>query len=156
MKSHHTVVVLADACHARIFTLENRKRQGGIAGPALIERADLVNPGRRQRAAEQLSDTRPGSHRAPAGPGHTVDDHRDAKFDEVDRKFASDIVSATTGIVSEDASRRLLYVAGPSMIGNLRKQVDANIGPVPEFVDRDVAKLTTAEALQYLQKQELV
>lgn len=154
MKNHHTVVVLADAYRARVFTLENKKQQGGVPGPALIERAGLVNPGRRQRPSEQLSDTRPGSHRSPGGPGHAVDDHRDAKFDEADRKFAGDVVSKTAEVVANHDGQRVLYVAGPNMIGNLRKHLGSNTHPAPEFVDKELTKLSPTQVLEHLQKHE--
>ncbi|HRC55675.1 MAG TPA: host attachment protein [Kofleriaceae bacterium] len=115
----HACLVVADAARARLYTFQ---RQEDVASdlPDLQERADLVNPERRQRPSEVHSDTRPGSSRAPTGASFTVDDHRDAHQEAVDRKFAEAIHAELTRLLAETGYRHAIVVASHRMLGHLR------------------------------------
>jgi len=151
MNAKRTCVVLADAARARIFTVERKPGQGGRPAPALEERRDLINPERRLRDSEKLSDSRPGSRQAtPAGPAHTVDDRRDARTDEVDRKFAVEVAREVGVVAREQDAGGILVVAPPRLLGKLRKAWMPASGVEVLYVGLELTSNTPAEALTRL------
>lgn len=114
-------IVVADAGRARLLTLQPfvDPRDGGSR---LVERANLVDPGRRLPPSELLSDPRPGNSQSPTGVGFTVDDHREDYLRELDRRFASEVMRQAMEIVNSTGSYRLVIVASPRMLGLLRDQ----------------------------------
>lgn len=113
-------LVVADAARARLFTF-TPFRQPANGMPHLVERADLVDPARRLRPSEQLSETRPPSNRSPSGVGFAADDHRQEYLHELDRRFAAEIMRQAEEIITETDSDRLVVVASPNMLGLLRE-----------------------------------
>ncbi len=116
MPAQHSVVAVADAARARLFTYQRHDNPG----QDLLERVDLVNPERRQRPSEVHSDTRPGTSYAPTGVGFAVDDHRDAHQDEVERRFSVQISAELAKLVQETGYREVVLVASHRMLGHLR------------------------------------
>lgn len=116
-------LVVADAARARLFTYQPFEETGNGA-PRLNERADLVDPARRLRPSQLLSETRPPSDRTPTGRGYAADDHRDEYIHELDRRFASDIMRQAEAIIAETGSQRLIVVASPHMLGLMRHHTD--------------------------------
>ncbi len=141
-----TAVVLADAARARIFTVEKVPGQAGVPTPALIEQICLVNPARRQRPSEKQADTRPGSRRAAGGSGvgHAVDDRRDAHADELDRRFAEEVVDA----LAKFQDSRFVVAAPPKLLGMLRDRAGTDAAT---YLPLDLSRLTPARALEQLQ-----
>lgn len=145
-----TAVILADASRARLFEVQKAPGQAGEPEPRLVEIRDLVQPGRRGRPSENLADTRPGSHGVVRGPGHAVDDHRDAKTEEGDRKFAGEIVSSVAALCGERSIARLLVVAPPRFAGHLRERDVAGACETVDIVTLDLSALTPPRALEQL------
>jgi protein required for attachment to host cells len=116
-------LVVADAARARLFTFQPSDEPGNGASH-LIERGDLVDPARRLRAGELLTETRPASNRAPTGRGFATDDHRDEFIGELDRRFAAEIMQKAEEIIETTAAQRLIIIASPHMLGLLRHHTD--------------------------------
>jgi protein required for attachment to host cells len=150
-----TAVVLADARRARLFEVSRHRGQAGAIEPELVELCDLVQPERRLRPGERLSETRPGSRQAGPGhpgSGHAVDDGRDANIAEGDRRFASEVAAQVAALCKERSIKRLLVVAPPRFAGHLRAQdVGAACGEV-EVITLDLSGLTPPRALAHLQR----
>ena len=148
-------IAIVDAARARIYTYD-QSTDGGQSTPAgaLHEQIDLVNPGRRGHDA--YSTTKPGVKRSAPGSG-TTDDHRDAHIDELDRRFARQVVSEIDRIAREQAYDRVLLVASPAMLGELRG-VDRGLRPElhVEYVARDLARLTSPQIHDHLAQLRLV
>jgi hypothetical protein len=150
-------IAIVDALRARIYTYERTSGDGtgmGSAG-ALREVTDLVNPG--ARGHDQFSTTKPGIKRAGSGTG-TTDDHRDAHADELARRFARQVISELDRIVREQAFDRVLLVASPAMLGELRGVDGALRRPELEvdYVARDLARLTSPQIHDHLAQLRLV
>jgi len=143
-----TTVVLADAARARIFTVETKRGQGGRDEPSLCEHVDLIQSGRRARPAEQLSESRPGTRRG-GGSEHAVDDHRDARTEEADRKFAGEVVREIGTFCGKHASDRLLVVAPPRFLGHLKSR-EFSGGQEVSYVGLDISDFTASKALDHL------
>jgi protein required for attachment to host cells len=124
-------IAVVDAARARIFTFD----EDASPGDELREVHDLANSGRRMKGSEMFSEARPGlassgsqrrnggpGNRSDAGvPGSAFDDHRDAHIDELDSRFAKEVVDAIDQIVRDEKLVYCVLVAPPKMLGTLRK-----------------------------------
>lgn len=115
-------IAIVDAARARLYSYQED------AEPArqLREVRDLTNPGRRLKAGEMFSETRPALARAGGRsiggePGSTKDDHRDDHIDMMDLKFAKDVIEEIERIMRAEAYGRLILASPPRMLGELRK-----------------------------------
>jgi protein required for attachment to host cells len=148
-------IAIVDAARARIYTYDPTTEDGRSApAGALHEQIDLVNPGRRGHDA--YSTTKPGVKRSAPGSG-TTDDHRDAHTEELDRRFARQVVAEIDRIAREHGYNRVLLVASPAMLGELRG-VDRGLRPElqVEYVARDLARLTSPQIHDHLAQLQLV
>lgn len=148
-------IAIVDAARARIYTYDQTTGAGqSTPAGALHEAIDLVNPGR--RGHDPYSTTKPGVKRSAPGSG-TTDDHRDAHVDELDRRFARHVVSEIDRIAREQAYDRVLLVASPAMLGELRG-VDRALRPElqVEYIARDLARLTSPQIHDHLAQLRLV
>jgi protein required for attachment to host cells len=152
-------IAIIDAARARLYTYQED------AGPAdqLKEVLDLVNPGRRLRASEMFSETRPPnaqSGRPGTGrvPGSTKDDHRDDHIGMMDAKFAKEIVREIDKLVTNEGFGHLILAASPKMLGELRKAngVLKRNGLVVDELPRDLAMLTLAQLHDHLAALDLI
>ena len=145
-------IAVVDAARARLYTYQEDPAQ------ELREVADLVNPGRRLRASELFSDTRPGSDRGIGERGFTFDDHRDAHVDNMDLQFAREVVAEIDRIVREGAYGHVIVVASPKMLGDLRKLdgVLRRSDLVLDEIPRDLAKLTSPQLHDKLAELKLI
>lgn len=151
-------IAIVDATRARICEYDERS----AAGHELNEIADLVSPGRRhvgEMFAEEVGGNRLGGGDTKA---HThqqaTDDHRQAYVGQRDQKFARDIVAELDRIVREGAFTHVVVVAGPRMIGDLRRY-DAVLrreGLQLDEVDRDLAQLGSAQIHDHLAQLGLI
>jgi protein required for attachment to host cells len=141
-------IAFVDVTRARICEYDDRK----AAGHEMNEIADLVNPGRRH-IAEVFEDEIGGNRSGGGGTQNTAtDDHRQGFVGERDQKFARDIVGELDRIVREGSFTHLVVVAGPRMIGELRRY-DAVLrrdGLKLDEVDRDIAQLSNAQLHDHL------
>lgn len=133
------LVVTVDGSRARYFAVGARVAYDGTQRHALTEIETLVNPGFRSKDGELYSDSRPGLRAAFAGgPGHAVDDRRDAHHDEIERKFARLVVERMAALIRERDARYAILAAGPTMLGHLREHREllprVEIGELPKHL----------------------
>lgn len=143
-------IVVADASRARLFTF---KREDDLApAPVLRERVDLVSLERRQRPSELFSETRPPTGMTANGRGFGVDDHRDAHMDEIDRRFAEQVMSRLASLTEEAACHRVALVASPRFLGHLREYAGTlrQRGLPLEEVARDLTRETGPKLREHL------
>ena len=118
-------IVVADGSRARLFTADF---QAGASSASLKEREDLVSPERGLMGREIFANIKSGRNReARNAQAHGYDDHRIRHREEVERRFAKQIASATANIVKKHASDWLVIVAEPRLLGLLRKPLDAKL-----------------------------
>jgi protein required for attachment to host cells len=149
-----TIIAVADASRARVFTLDRNDDGGGVR-ETLSERTDLVNPARRRTPAQLFSDTRTNTNRT-GGRFYGVDDHRDAHMDGIDAAFARDIAAAATQALRVTGATRMIVCAAPRMLGFLR---DTELGGEATVVDElahDYVKKTPLQLRELLAEHELL
>ena len=139
-------VRVVDAARARVLMLETDADELLPTFDKLVEVADVTNPERRARAAEVLSDTRPGLHREGShGPRHGVDDRRDRHRHTMDQRFAELAADHAAAIWQRYRSCRVIVVAAPPMLGLLRPAIAKRTrGPTPydtSELPRDLTRL---------------
>ncbi len=88
----------------------------------LVEVETLINPAHRLKDGDLFSDSRPGLRKAFAGgPGHGVDDKRNAHTVEFERKFAKLVLAKMADLIREYGVTYAILAAGPTMLGHLRE-----------------------------------
>jgi len=135
-------IAIVDATRARIYTYDRTEDPVGAHAAfvgALHEALDLVNPG---RGHDRCSTARPGSKHAG----------------ELDRRFAHQVVDEIDRISRERAFDRVLLVATPGMLGELRGVDGALQRPelMVEYVTRDLARLTSPQIHDHLAQLRIV
>lgn len=170
-------IAIVDATRARIYIYDRTADPGGahaVFVGALHEAIDLVNPGRRghdrgstvEPGAEPGTEPgvkpgaerdAPGAERDAPGGGATVDP-RQAQAGEIDRRFARQVIDEIDRIARERALDRVLLVATPAMLGELRAGDRALQRPelMVEYVARDLARLTSPQIHDHLARLRLV
>lgn len=123
-------IVTVDATRARICLYQEQAKPGF----EMTEYRDLTNPGRRMKGTEMFSED-PGMAQhgglkrgAPQGragsvfgePGAAYDDHREAHLDEMDTRFAKEIVETLGHVLRDKQMGHLILCASPRMMGVLR------------------------------------
>lgn len=151
-------IAIVDAAHARIYTYDRADDSPEVvAGAPLQEVVDLVNPGR--RGHDLFSTSRAGLRNAPGGINRgATDDHRDAHFAELERRFAKQVIDEVARIAAERGLANLILVASPRMLGELRAH-DAKLrGPelALEYVERDLAQLSSPQIHDHLAELQLI
>ncbi len=149
-------IAIVDASRARLYTYE----EGGDPTHQLSEVKDLVNPGRRLRVGEMVSNYEPGVSVSQGGATarSSTDDHREAHVDELDSKFAREVVESIERLVNEDGYRHLIVVASPKMLG-LMRQTDGVLHRPDLTIDeisRDLSKLTSPQLHDHLSSMNLI
>jgi protein required for attachment to host cells len=118
MKAKRTWVLVADGGKARI--LENLGPGKGVHQVSGLEEDLLLPPNR------ELQTDRPGRGFESAGPTRhayeTTDPHREMK-----RTFAGHLMERLAGFHAKGMFDRLVLVAPPAMLGDLRSQMGAAI-----------------------------
>ena len=119
------LVAVIDGAKARIFVVEfEEEAVGRRRRSKLVEIADMVQPGRRARAQEQFSESRPGLRKSGSNgvTGHGVDDHRDANSANADRKFIAEVFANIGRRANEHNHACVIVAAGPEMLGHTRNE----------------------------------
>ena len=127
-------IAIVDATRARLYT---------------YERADDDEPARPESGAlHEVMDLRAGS----------TEDHRDAHAHEIDRRFARQVVAELDRIAREHAFPRVVLVASPAMLGEVRGVTGALRRPelVVEYVARDLAQLSSPQIHDHLAQLSLI
>lgn len=156
-----TCVVVGDGARARLLSY-HWFPGNGHALDTLTERLDLVNPSHRLRAGEVYSETRPGLRRgAPTGPGHATDDHRGRHREKEAQRFAAEIAEATGELCEKMGYCRLLVIATPHMLGEIRDALEKHpewTRRVVEHIEcsRDLTRLTIPAVHDWLASNDLL
>ena len=151
-------IAIVDAARARIYTYQ----EDADPKQQLREVRDLVNAGRRLKASEMFSESRPSLAQSgrpgPSGePGSTKDDHRDDHIGMMDTKFAKEIVEEVDKIIRAEGYGHLIIVAAPKMLGELRKAntLKRNGLNIDEIAS-DLSKLTAPQLHDHLASLDLI
>lgn len=115
------LIAVVDGARARFFVVGTRSTPSGEEKNKLDEVETLINPAHRTKDSDLFSENRPGLRKAYAGgPGHGVDDKRDAHTDEFDRKFAKLVLERMAALIRDRGVASAILAAGPRMLGHLR------------------------------------
>ena len=152
-------IAIVDAARARLFTYQ----EDADPGQELREVRDLTNPGRRLKQSEMFSETRPALGQSgrpgPSGePGSAKDDHRDDHVSNMDMKFAKEVVEEVERLVRLEAYGRVILIAAPKMLGELRKANGSlkRNGMIVDEIPRDLANLTTTQLHDHLASLDMI
>lgn len=140
-------VVVAEGARSRFFTLEPVEVPEFESGPNLIEHDSLANPSHKARQQSIYADIRGGKNHTASGQAHGYDEHRQRFGDEMEARFARDIVKHLDGLMRTNGTRRLILCAEKRMLGFLRQALN---GRIPRDVDvievpKDLAKLNVRD-----------
>lgn len=141
-------IAIVDVTRARICEYDVRRSPGD----ELKEIADLVNPGRRH-VGDNFEDTIPGER-----GGQATNDHRTQFAESRDQKFAREVVGELERIVREGAFSNLVVVAGPRMLGELRKH-DSPLrreGVQLDEIERDLAWQSNSQLHDHLAQMGVI
>jgi protein required for attachment to host cells len=148
-------ITIVDASRARIFTYDATSDAGAITDGRLREVIDLVNPGR--RGHDLFSTSKPGTRHSPGGTrGSTTDDHRDGHFEELEQRFAKIVLEEVSRITGERGIGAAIIVAGPKMLGALRAHDSKLRDLTIEYVERDIAQLSSPQIHDHLAQLDLI
>lgn len=147
-------IAVVDASRARLMTLERTLEPSGL-DEQLVEQRDFINPSRRLTPSQQLSDSPSSGRMRDAHFG--IDDHRDARTENIDADFARSINREIAALLGTLPAKRLVLCASPRMLGHLRESRDElprdlSIVELP----RDLTKLTLAELRDRLAAHGLI
>jgi protein required for attachment to host cells len=155
-------IAIVDATRARLYTYQ----EDSTPGQELREVQDLVNAGRRMKQGEMFSESRPAlapsGHGGPAqtgvSGGPAKDDHRDDHVAMMDTKFAKEVVEELHKVVAQEAYGRLILIAPPKMLGELRKANGTlkRNGMVVDEIPRDLTNLTSTQLHDHLASLDLI
>jgi protein required for attachment to host cells len=150
-------IAIVDVTRARICEYDVRRSPGD----ELKEIGDLVNPGRR-KVGENFEDNIPGERGSDLGTRtshqQATNDHRTQFAESRDQKFAREVVAELERIVREGAFSNLVVVAGPRMLGELRKH-DASLrreGLQLDEIERDLAWQSNAQLHDHLAQMGII
>ncbi|HET9991466.1 MAG TPA: host attachment protein [Kofleriaceae bacterium] len=152
--TRRTCIAIVDASRARLFVHERAVDAEGTRDE-LVERFDLVDPGRRLGSNDLFADSRIDSNRA--GDRHFgYDDHRVAHRENMDDQFAREVVAKIDEIVAATGSPRLVICASPHMLGVLRGLVKPREGLAIQELARNFVKSTIPELREHLVAHDLL
>ena len=152
-------IAIVDAARARLYTYQED------ADPArqMLEVRDLTNPGRRMKAGDMFSETRPalargGGRNMTGEPGSTKDDHRDDHIEMMDMKFAKEVIDEIEQILRTEAYGRLILASPPKMLGELRKQSSSlrRDGLIVDELPEGLSYMTSAQLHDHLAGLSLI
>ena len=137
------MVVVANGSKARIFTTYS-------AHYPLVEIASLVAPEMRMHEQNMVSDL-PGKNRSNSA-GHAYEDEVNPKKYEMVR-FARSLSEYLDGAREKDQIARLLIVASPALLGELRKHItDKTSDLIVYQLAKDLTTFDTDEIRKHLPK----
>lgn len=139
----NTLIVVADSTRARIFTAETAKSP-------LQEIETLAHPESRQHDRDITSDL-PGRATGAFGSGtHTYETKTDPKQHEVS-EFAKEIAAHLEGARNANKLSKLLLVADPAFLGELRTRLSkATYETVVFELDKNLTHQTPEDIRKYL------
>ena len=152
-----TCVLVADGGRARFFHVRLPEDADYAAGPRLRECETLVNPDGQLTGNELYANTKSGRRQSPGGgPVHGTDDHRGRHEDEIERRFAKRIVEVTKGLVGQHQVEKLVVLAAPRMLGQLRSAGPWPDALVVEELQRDASWHSVSNIERILEEKGLL
>lgn len=153
----HQMIAAVDGARARFFTVGTRSTPSGEEKNKLDEVESLINPAHRTKDGDLFSESRPGLRKAFAGgPGHGVDDKRDAHTDEFDRKFAKLVMERLGELVAEHEITSVILASGPKMMGHLRERKQRIPGAVVGELPKHLTELSPHDLCLRLEADDLI
>jgi protein required for attachment to host cells len=144
MKATRTWVLIADGARARI--LENDG-----PGKGLHEVEGAVFHGDHEATHEIMSDREGRSH-SSVGPGRSAIEAHSDPHRELKKKFAHRLAEALAQGLQRKAYDRLVIVAAPSALGDLRAALSEQVrAKVAGEVAKDLTKTPDGEVASHLQ-----
>ncbi len=143
MKPVRTWILLADGARARVVCNLG-------PGKGVSEVADMTYEGDNRRTGEVMAD-RPGRSFDSTGQHrHAMEPPTDAQR-ELKRGFADKIIQALQDKHDNDAFDRLIIVAAPATLGDLRKAMPKSLQQIVHAqVPKDLVNLPDTELNQHL------
>ncbi|MEE4360456.1 MAG: host attachment protein [Pseudomonadales bacterium] len=139
-------IVVADGSRARVFVSDH-------ATGDLQEREGFLNPEQRQREQDQVSD-RPGRAFDSSGSGRHAMEPPTSAAEQAIERFAAQLAASLDHDRAAGAFSRLGLVAGPHMLGVLRKAIGKETARTLAFsLDKDLVRLDAASLREKLPKR---
>ncbi len=120
MKPVITWIVLADGNNARFF-LNEGPGKGLKPLPELDRSTDTL------KAGDIMAD-RPGRSFSPSGQGRSAMEPPTDPVEKIEADFARDLADLLSEKIYAKAYQRLIIVAAPNSLGNIRKHLSAQVG----------------------------
>jgi protein required for attachment to host cells len=128
-------VIVADEARARFFTIDYPPITEVSQDPKLVERADLTNPESHFRGEGTYSNSRVRNRVPLGGSAHGYTDHRTGHAKEVLRRFARRVIKLASELTEREEIHRLVFVAPPDFLGELREQGEGALLRGLEHID---------------------
>jgi len=143
MKATHTWILIADGARARIL-------QNDGPGKGLHEVEGLVFHGDHAATHELMSDREGRSH-SSVGPGRSAIEAHSDPHRELKKKFAHQLAETLSRGLQQKAYDRLVIVAAPSALGDLRAALPAQVrAKLTGEVAKDLTKTPDSELADHL------
>lgn len=143
MKPTITWILIADGARAQIFA-----NHGPGKGIEAVEGAAFKGNHRPDR--EIMSDKPGRSFESVGETRHAYESHHDP-HDELKRKFAAELAAHLDARLGEKAFDRLIVVAPPQMLGDLRSELSQSVrAAVYAELDKDLTKTPAGELPKHL------
>lgn len=144
MKATRTWILIADGARARIL-------QNDGPGKGLHEVAGSVVHGDHASTHEIMSDREGRSH-SSVGPGRSAIEAHSDPHRELKKKFAHRLAEALAHGLQQKAYDRLVIVAAPSALGDLRAALSDQVrAKVTGEIAKDLTKTPDSEVAGHLQ-----
>jgi protein required for attachment to host cells len=123
----NALIVVADAARARMFRMA--EMDDPRSPVALCEVESLVHPESRIKAGERYTGSATsGVRTGAAGPGHRLDDHREAHDREERRRFANSIAGAVQEYTKASSKNPVIVIATHAMHSLLNDALGRELG----------------------------
>ncbi|EKQ66897.1 protein required for attachment to host cells [Leptolyngbyaceae cyanobacterium JSC-12] len=152
------IVAVVSSAKAKLFILEPADFPEYEASPKLIEFEELNNSIQELHRQDFWSDTKPGRNRGTAGQAHGYDDHRGNHRVELERRFAQEIVTKLTQLITTKPLYQLLLIAEPHILGIMREVLIPELPKNLKFNElaKDLCQLKAHELYEYLAAKDLL
>ncbi|WP_224703025.1 host attachment protein [Devosia aquimaris] len=144
MKKTITWILIADGAQARV--LENTGPGKGLAQVKGLDWS--IEP----LQAQDIVTDRPGRSFSSAGPGRSAMEPKTDPVEHRETEFVKSVAATLDAKLQEGAFDRLVVVAAPIALGDLRKAMTPNVQKaVMAEINKDLTNLPTAQLPQHLE-----
>ena len=133
MKPHVTLIAVADGGQARFYLHE---KVGEPVRKAPFKAMGIENPPTHVQGTD-----RPGRVHNRVGEGRAAMENPADWHEQAERRFAGQVAERIKGIMAEEPDWRLVIVAAPETLGDLRRELgDSLDGRIRGEIPKDFAK----------------